>query len=161
MMWMRLALCAGFALLLAGTHGWAFWTGQGVERLHWTERLAEMERLQARELAARTARIADLERAVQKSAATRRTVAARIRHDVPRLVPKSSCDLPGGWRVLHDAAAENRDPGAAAGSDAAPVAAQAAAEIVADNYAACHDTSARLIALQQYVREVVRPEGMP
>lgn len=74
-----------------------------------------------------------------------------IVREVPVFVPADSPDLPGGWRLLHDAAAANGPVPAPAGiADAAPVAAQAAAATVAGNYAICHETAQRLISLQDW-----------
>lgn len=71
---------------------------------------------------------------------------------VPVYVPAGSCDLPPGFRVLHDAAAANTIPDPAGIPDAAAVPAQDAATTVADNYLTCHETAARLTALQEWVR---------
>jgi hypothetical protein len=76
--------------------------------------------------------------------------------EVEKLVPVGSCDLPGGFRVLHDAAAGAQPlpaDTAAAAAAADAVEATAAARIVAENYAACHENSTRLIALQAWARE--------
>jgi len=76
-----------------------------------------------------------------------------IVRQVPVFVPAGSCELPGGFRVLHDAAAQGSVPDAARIPDAAPVPAQAVAGTVADNYGTCHETGERLIELQDWVRE--------
>ena len=76
-----------------------------------------------------------------------------IVRQVPVFVPAGSCELPGGFRVLHDAAAQGYVPDAARIPDAAPVPAQAVAGTVADNYGTCHETAERLIELQDWVRE--------
>ena len=70
--------------------------------------------------------------------------------EVERLVPMGSCDLPGGWRVLHDAAAEGRFPESSERIAAAPVSAQDAARTVASNYATCRETAERLTSLQDW-----------
>lgn len=75
-----------------------------------------------------------------------------IVRQVPVYVPAGSCDLPGGFRVLHDAAAANTVPDPAGIPDAAAVPAADAAATVADNYLTCHETAARLTALQGWVR---------
>lgn len=75
-----------------------------------------------------------------------------IVQEVPVFVPAGSCELPGGFRLLHDAAAANGPvPDAAAVADAAPVAAQAAATAVFDNYGTCHETAQRLTSLQDWI----------
>lgn len=72
---------------------------------------------------------------------------------VPYFV-RSECELPAGWRVLHDAAAAGSfpdDPERAIAA-AKPVESVAAAETVAANYASCRADQARLAALQQLVK---------
>lgn len=78
-----------------------------------------------------------------------------IVQQVPIYVPNDSaaCDLPAGFRVLHDAAAASELPGPAADADAASVPAQAVAATVSDNYATYHETVEQLGTLQQWVRE--------
>lgn len=75
--------------------------------------------------------------------------------EVEKLVP-AGCDLPGGFRVLHDAAASGDMPadplGVAAAAD--PVEAPAAALTVIENYTACRADQARLAALQQLLKGV-------
>lgn len=75
---------------------------------------------------------------------------------VPVYVPTGSCPLPGGFRVLHDAAAQGLLPDAAGIPDAAAVAPDAAAETVVGNYGTCLENAARLDGLQEWVREQLR-----
>jgi hypothetical protein len=80
-----------------------------------------------------------------------------ITKEVPVYVPADACPLPAGFRLLHDAAATgNPLPGPAAVAHAAPVPAQTAAAVVVGNYGSCHETAARLTALQEWVREQER-----
>lgn len=72
---------------------------------------------------------------------------------VPQYIPVGSCDLPGGFRLLHDAAATNSIPEAPGGVNDVPTSAQEVATTVAENYAACHKISAELISLQSWVQE--------
>ncbi len=75
-----------------------------------------------------------------------------IVREVRVFVPDGSCLLPGGFRLLHDAAAANGPvPDAARIADAAPVDAQAVAGTVTGNYATCHEDAARLSSLQDWV----------
>lgn len=73
--------------------------------------------------------------------------------EVPVFVPADDPGLSGGFRVYHDAAAAGAIPDAARIPDAAPVAADTAASTVAGNYFTCHETAARLTALQGWVAE--------
>lgn len=89
-----------------------------------------------------------------------------IVREVPVFVPAGAADLPGGFRLLHDAAAAGGPvPDAAAIADAAPVDAQSVAGTVAGNYAQYHEVAQRLISLQDWVREQCKanppPEGCP
>ena len=83
-----------------------------------------------------------------------RTVTKTLIEKVPVYVKADSdCTLPGGYRLLHDAAAANvQVPDAARITDAAPVPADIAATTTITNYGACHETAARLTGLQDWVR---------
>lgn len=62
--------------------------------------------------------------------------------------------LPGGFRLFHDAAARGEPPDPARGLDAPPVAAQAAARTIAENYTACRLNAEQLMGLQEWVVEM-------
>lgn len=82
--------------------------------------------------------------------------------EVPVFVSADSDDLPGGWRLLHDAAARGESvPDTSAIADAAPVTAQDAATTVIDNYAASHEIAQRLISLQDWVRDQCKANPPP
>jgi hypothetical protein len=72
---------------------------------------------------------------------------------VPVYVPLDSPLLPGGWRVLHDAAAASELPPPPGSAEAAPVEPRAAAETVAGNYARCHEDHAGYDALWQWAEQ--------
>jgi hypothetical protein len=82
------------------------------------------------------------------------TITKEIVREVPVLVPAGTPALPGGWRVLHDAAAAGEPADPASGADAASVGADEAAETVVENYGLCRDTRDQLLKLQQWVRGV-------
>lgn len=71
--------------------------------------------------------------------------------EVPVYVPSDAPDLPGGFRVLHDAAALGELPDPARVADAAPVPAQDVAATVAANYLIYRTTAEQLTALQEWV----------
>jgi len=73
--------------------------------------------------------------------------------EVPVYVPADSPALPGGFRLLHDAAATGQLPDAAGSTDAPAVPAQDAAETVAGNYLTCRENAEQLIALQAWVHK--------
>jgi hypothetical protein len=71
--------------------------------------------------------------------------------EVPVYVPSDSPALPGGFRVLHDAAVgELPDPARAADAPAVP--AQDVAATVAANYLICRENAEQLMALQEWAR---------
>lgn len=109
---------------------------------------AEISRLQAAQALAATEVVTQYVDRIQVV----REKAKTIVKEVPVYVPLDSCDLPGGFRVLHDAAATGSDlPDAASLADAAAAPAQDVAETVAENYSACHEISERLSALQGWI----------
>lgn len=70
---------------------------------------------------------------------------------IPQYVPANSCDLPPGFRLLHDAAASGSELPEAAGSiQAEPVPAQTAAETVVSNYTECHAELTKLQGLWEW-----------
>lgn len=85
--------------------------------------------------------------------------------EVEKLVPADGCVLDGGFRVLHDAAADGALPGASgrAHGSAAPVEQIAAAETVAGNYLVCHQNAEQLKALQGWIekQQTVNQGGTP
>ncbi|NPU91404.1 MAG: hypothetical protein HPY82_05765 [Gammaproteobacteria bacterium] len=91
-----------------------------------------------------------------------REKAKTIVKEVPIYVPSdAACDLPGGFRVFHDATASGDVPDPARIADAAPVEVEAVAATVAENYSTCHEISAQLISLQKSIaarREVADAE---
>jgi hypothetical protein len=78
----------------------------------------------------------------------------KITKEVPIYVPSATtCDLPGGFRVLHDAAAQGVLPDASRIADAATVPAQDAAAVIVENYNAYHALAEQLMALQDWVKK--------
>lgn len=73
-----------------------------------------------------------------------------IEKQVPIYLPADTPDLPGGFRLLHDAAAQGRAIAeGASGNEAAPVPAQTVALTVTENYASCLQDKERLRFYQQ------------
>lgn len=72
--------------------------------------------------------------------------------EVPVYVPSDTPDLPGGFRVHHDAAAIGELPDPARVADAPAVPAQDVAATLAENYLVCRATAEQLTALQEWVR---------
>lgn len=89
---------------------------------------------------------------------TIREQGAEIIREVPVYVTKEDdarCTVPGGFVRLHDAAATNTvpDPARISDAQAAGIALSAVGSTVAGNYERCHENSAQLEALQEWVRE--------
>lgn len=77
--------------------------------------------------------------------------------EVPVYVPADSCALPGGFRLLHDAAALGVPlPGPAAIADAAPVPAQDVARTVAENYTGCRGNAEAVNGWNEWAAEQKR-----
>ncbi len=76
-----------------------------------------------------------------------------IIREIPIYIPADACELPGGFRLLHDAAATNTIPEAARIPYAASVGVREATQTITGNYKTCHEIRATLMALQDWVRE--------
>ncbi len=72
---------------------------------------------------------------------------------VPQFIPSGTCDLPGGFRVLHDAAVAGTIPTAAEGTNAAPVSVADATRTIAKNYTTCKAAIVDLEGLRSWVQE--------
>lgn len=81
-----------------------------------------------------------------------REKADAIRQQVPIYLPAGLPELPGGFRLLHDAAAANEPiPRGTDAADGAPVSVEAATGTIVDNYGTDAKTAAKLIGLQDWV----------
>lgn len=80
------------------------------------------------------------------------TVTKTIKKEIPVYVKATDCPMSGGFRVLHDAAANGEVPDPARIPDAAPASAQDVADAVTDNYGTCQLIRSQLIHLQDWVR---------
>lgn len=69
---------------------------------------------------------------------------------IPQYIPISTPDLPGGFRVLHDAAATNTVPSPSAGVGAQPVPVADVAKVLNFNYELCHAERAKLDSLWEW-----------
>lgn len=91
-----------------------------------------------------------VEQQVTAKAEEVRYVTRYIIKEVPKYVPADTPDLPAGFRRLHDAAAEGRDPGSPEYADAEAVGAQDVAATVAENYGICRENAIRLKGWQDF-----------
>ena len=152
MAWLGLGRCllclASAAALVAGYIAWADHIGNAREA-----KVRAQYQTQADN--ANVKRAAITQPIEQKDAAAQihiRTVTQTIIKEIPIYVKTTDCPMPGGFRVLHDAAANGQLPDAAGIADAEPVPAQDVASTVAENYGVCQLNSERLSALQEWVR---------
>lgn len=82
---------------------------------------------------------------------TVREVGQTIIKEVPVYVPADSPALPGGFRLLHDAATRGEPPDTTVAADAPSVPAQDLAATVAANYLTCRENAEQLTALQAWI----------
>ena len=80
---------------------------------------------------------------------------------IPIYIPKDTPDLPGGFRVLHDAAATNSIPDPSNSANAKAVSIADATETVSRNYEAYHKVSLQLVGLQDWVCEQAQLGSVP
>lgn len=70
---------------------------------------------------------------------------------VPQYIPAGTCDLPAGFRVLHDNAVSGTIPSTSAATDAAPVPVRDAATTITGNYTTCNAAISDLMGLREWV----------
>ncbi len=73
--------------------------------------------------------------------------------EIPIYVKDDTCTLSGGFRMLHDSAANNELPDPARIADAETVSFETATKTIFENYEACNVNSETLSSLQQWLRE--------
>jgi hypothetical protein len=111
-------------------------------------------------------RVLEVQRLAETRAKTNtviKTVTQEVIREVPIYIPAATPPLPGGFRVLHDAAATGTpiDPAATSGAEVrpsgpeaaapAPVPVTEAAEVVIENYGAYHQLANDYRLLLQYI----------
>lgn len=128
--------------------------GRNDERDVWK---ARMERIKAA-AAEETQRLLEENHALALKAAKvierERVVTKTIIERVDREVPVNACPIDGSYRVLHDAAARGEYSPATGRALAPAVPVKDAAVTVVENYGACREDQQRLIALQQWARDI-------
>lgn len=127
----------------------------------WADHIGDVREGQVRAQYAAQAKAADAARAAiappiaarQEAAQVKiRTITKTLIEKVNVYVKADACPLPGGFGLLHNAAADGVLPDATRIADAAPVAADIAAETIVKNYGICHENASRLTGLQDWVR---------
>lgn len=79
-----------------------------------------------------------------------------IVREIPVYIGRDLPELPGAFRVFHDAAVQGSVPDPASIADAAPVAPQDVATTTASNYTSCLANAESLIGLQEWAAEQKR-----
>jgi hypothetical protein len=86
---------------------------------------------------------------------------------VPQYIPSGTCDLPAGFRVLHDNAVSSTIPQPSELTNAAPVSVAEATSTVTENYTTCNAAISDLAGLrewlegqQQAYRELCKQRGV-
>lgn len=75
-----------------------------------------------------------------------------IIEQVPVYLPANSCDLPGNFRLLHDAGVSGTPiSGTTSSADAAPIDLETATTTILSNYKTCRETRETLVGLQSWV----------
>jgi hypothetical protein len=148
--WRPIALVLMVVALVLAVYG----KGRNDERVKWQKRTDALLIEAAKETQRLVEKNYVIEQQIVKTIERERIVTRNIVEQVNVLIPADACPLPGGFRVLHDAAARGDDPAPAGGTNAPAVAAQDAARTVVDNYGTCREDRERLIALQAWARDV-------
>lgn len=144
----RLWIYAALAFaLIGGYFGWA-----AHQQNIGSQKVVVASENKAAKVDAKRAAVATPIAAKQEAAQIKiRTVFKTIIKEVPVYVKADDCPMPGGFRVLHDAAANGTVPEPAGIADAAPAPAADVAATVADNYGTYFETADRLLGLQAWV----------
>lgn len=145
--WLLYLALAG--ALMAGYHAWR----EHQRELGREEVRAEFSRQAARADKKREVVTQVVEREVVKTVKQIEVVTETIVKEVPVYVQADAPALPGGFRLLHDAAARGEVPDPTGIPDAAPAAAQDVAATVAENYGTCLQYAARVKAWQVWAAQ--------
>jgi hypothetical protein len=146
---------AALAVVVLAALAYGEWKGHkgGAERQALWDAAATAEAQQRRALEAEleAARAKVTVKVVTETVEVIRTVKVKgdtIVKQVPVYVPSDAPDLPGGFRLLYDAAARNEPlPDAPGDFQAEPVSAQTVAAGTAENFGACHGELAKFRGL--------------
>jgi hypothetical protein len=154
--WKLVAIIVGALALTALVYG----RGVSNERAKWEKRQADAALAAAKETLRLVEKNYSITVAVTEVIEAERVVTRDILKKVNVYVPSDACPVDPGVRLLHDAAAAGKDPAAGPGTDAAPVEARALARTITLNYGRCRRDQARLVGLQEYVRDICQPDGL-
>lgn len=145
--------CAGLVLALWGYGKFKYHQGADSVQVEW-DASVERGKVIVRDLKANQGKVTTkVETVTIEKIKTIKEKGDVIVKQVEVLVPDGTCDLPGGFRLLHDAAAANTIPDSTKADDAERVPAQTAATTIAENYTTCNAAIADLEGLRRWVRE--------
>ncbi|HET6725898.1 MAG TPA: hypothetical protein VFH85_07830 [Gammaproteobacteria bacterium] len=152
--WIALGVLAALAAGVLGYGHWRYNAGQADTQDAWNASI-ERGRAEIAKLKADAGKITvRTETVTVEKVRTVHEKGKTIVRQVPVYIPADSCALPGGFRVLHDAAARNEPvPESTVVADEAPVPAATVATVVAENYAGCHANAAVIEGWQAWARE--------
>lgn len=156
--WERLAAIAALCAALFG-FGWLKGAEHGERKLDAIQAAALKEG--ARIVTVRGAVTTKVETKYVPQIAKAQVITETIVKEVPVYVYPTDPDLPGRFRVFHDAAAAGRVPDPAGIPDAAAAPAQDVASTVADNYGTCLENAKQLEGLQAWINEQQRLSPRP
>lgn len=144
--------CAGVVVVL-GISGWKLYDlGQDHKQSEWDESIARgkviVEQLKSKQGTVTTKIVTQTVERIKIVKEKGDTIVKRVEV----LIPASTPDLPGGFRVLHDAAAANTVPDSTEGTNAEPVPVRTASSTIARNYETCHLAITELQGLRQWVQ---------
>lgn len=151
-MYLRLAIAAVVAVLLAGSHWKAYVMGGDAVMVDWQAEKAQQEQQAENNRLLAQAEINKIDSKGASKAKKQAEKDQSIIDKVERNVPNSLPLLPGSFRLQHDSAAtgeEIDDSGATAG---APVAPKDVAKTLSFNYADARSDKERLSELQEIVK---------
>lgn len=135
-----------FLLMLAG----AYFLEHYIEQIGYARAVDDYAKQAEKVDAKREAVAAPIVEAHEKEVVRVVTVTKTILKDRPVYVKATDCPLTGGFRVLHDAAANGEVPNPSRIPDAAPTPATDVADTVATNYGICNKIREDLISLQAW-----------
>ncbi len=145
--------CAGLVLLLSAA-GWKLYDlGQDHKQAEWDASI-ERGKVIVEKLKANQGKVTT--KIVTQTVERIKVVTEKGDEIIKRVevfVPNGTCELPGSFRVYHDAAADNAIPDSTRIPDAKPVPAKTLATTLAENYTTCHKAITDLQGLRQWVQE--------
>lgn len=144
--------CTGLVLVLFFTHYTVYRNGQEEVQAKWDATIeagktviAEVEKSGAEVTATTVTKYVYLTKTIRVKGDT-------IVKEIPVYIPASTPDLPGGFRLLHDAAVTSEVP-SQADLPGQPVSVRTATETITKNYTTCHVWRGQLDSWNEWYQE--------